>query len=119
MKPFPNKPRGTFVGKGQWKLIRPFVYNSRLKGKITVPIDTITDGASIPRFLWCLLGSPWSGRYAPGAIVHDFLYQEKKFTRKEADLVFLESMEVLKVPLWKRRVMYRALRLFGGFAYRR
>ena len=38
---------------------------------------------------------------------------------KESDRVFLESMGVLSVPLWKRRVMFRAVRMFGWLCWKK
>ncbi|WP_368566270.1 DUF1353 domain-containing protein [Pseudoxanthomonas sp. UTMC 1351] len=38
-------------------------------------------------------------------------------TKNQADSVFLEAMTVLRVPLWRRRLMYLAVRLFGRGAY--
>ena len=56
---------------------------------------------------------PKSGKFNAAAVVHDYLYFSKLRTRQEADKIFLEAMECLDVPLWKRRVMYRAVRMFG------
>lgn len=118
MKRFPNKLRGEFLGKGEWKLTKPFVYNSKRFGKIVVPEGFVINGASIPRFLWSIIGSPWSGRYAKGSGIHDWVYYDQTFTRKECDEIFLEIMVLDKVPAWKRFVIFRALRIFGGFAWK-
>jgi hypothetical protein len=32
----------------------------------------ITDGASIPQFLWSVIGSPYTGNYRRAAIIHDY-----------------------------------------------
>ncbi len=53
------------------------------------------------------------------AIVHDYLYATATGTKDQADAVFLEAMTVLRVPLWRRRLMYLAVRLFGRGAYGR
>lgn len=82
---------------------------------ITVPEAFMTDFASIPRLFWTIL-PPW-GKYSPAAVVHDFLYWSKMVRRKEADQVFLILMQRLGVATWKRRIMYRAVRIFGGFRY--
>ena len=75
----------------------------------------ITDLASIPRIVRWLI--PKMGRHAQAAVVHDNCYQYHLYSQKRSDEIFLECMEVLKVPLWKRRLMYRAVRMFGGIAY--
>ncbi len=99
------------------RLLYPFrVRLHELDGRvIDVPRGFETDFASVPRFFWRIV-PPW-GRYSPAAVVHDYLYFTGKVTRAEADRVFLGHMERLGVPLWKRTVMYRALRFFGGSAW--
>ena len=85
---------------------------------ITIPEGFITDLASIPFGARWLI--PKLGRHAQSAVLHDFLYNKrgkmanKTYSRKECDQIFLEAMGVLKVPFWKRKIMYRAVRL-GGF----
>ena len=118
MNPFPEDLEGKFVRKGKWELTKPFIYNSKIAGEIVVPIGFITDGSSQPPFTWIFLGSPWGGRFARGSVIHDWIYHDNTFTRKICDIVYLESMRILGVPLWKRRIMYRALRIFGGFCWK-
>jgi hypothetical protein len=83
------------------------------KYKICVSAGLWTDGASIPKILWSFIGSPLTGRYVRGAIVHDALYSAQPISRKECDLVLLELMEQDNVPRWKRLSMYYAVKLFG------
>ena len=79
---------------------------------IKIPKGFICDGASIPKIFWGIIGSPM-GRYAPAAIIHDFLYRNQPRSRKESDEIFYEAMQVLGVPFWKRWIMYHAVRLFA------
>jgi hypothetical protein len=46
-------------------------------------------------------------------VLHDDLYA-KRAERSFADRVFLEAMEAEGVPWWRRRLMYAAVRAFGG-----
>lgn len=85
---------------------------------IDIPIKYKTDGASIPKFAWSIIGGPL-GKYAPATVVHDFLYHTQTRTRKEADRIFLEAMKVLGVGWWKRGTMYNMVRLFGWRAWNR
>lgn len=73
-----------------------------------------TDFASIPRGLWNLL--PPTGYYGKAAVLHDYLYRCTDVPRDICDRVFLEAMEVLQVKWITRRLMYRAVRIFGGRA---
>ena len=90
---------------------------------VKVPKGFITDGASIPKFAWRIIGGQL-GKYAAAAGVHDYLYHTKFYikdgvkvmiTRKKADQIFLEAMKVLKVPRWKRNTMYSFVRLISWF----
>ena len=88
-----------------------FYYN----GEDIVPENGfVSDLASVPRILWSLL--PPSGKYAPAAVIHDYLYRLPGCSRFLADAIFREVMAQLGVSFWKRCVMYYAVRFFGrGF----
>jgi hypothetical protein len=116
------------VGDGRhWLLLTEFGYHLGHEDGpefVLVPIGFLTDFASIPRAFWPVL--PPAGRYAPAALVHDWLYAypyvytptgTRRLTRDEADRVFLEIMTVLGVGWWTRHVMHRAVRLFGAQAF--
>ncbi len=111
-KVFPLPLGGDYVGKGRWKLTKPFEYiNSPVI--IRVPIGFITDGASIPKIAWSLIGSPWSGRYSRAAVIHDYGYSSQTITRKEVDTIFLDGMKILGVSWWKRKTMWFFVRSFA------
>lgn len=102
----------------QWQLLAGFDYHVGeypSEQVIHVPAGTVTDLASVPRLLWFIF--PPHGRYAKAAIVHDWLYANGIGTKAEADLIFLEAMEVLGVPRTRRRLMYWAVHFFGRGAY--
>lgn len=112
LKHFPKPFDGRYVGKRQFQLLAPFVYK-----ETEVPIGFITDGASIPKIAWSVVGGPWSGDYVEAAIPHDWHYHTQKVTREEADKQFIDGMEILGVPLWKRRLMYRMVRMFSWICW--
>ena len=84
--------------------------------RVEVPAGFVTDFASIPRWLWWLY--PPDGRWAQASVVHDVLYRQQVRNRAAADAVFLQAMEVSKVPAARRWTFYLVLRLFGGAAWR-
>ncbi len=115
-----------------------FAYEVGAEGSgivIEPPARFVTDFASIPRFLWWLL--PAWGRYGQAAVIHDYLYGGGTIvwdtdepmslsmelcippTRKNADQIMLEAMGVLNVKLWKKRLIYRGVRLGGWYAWRK
>ena len=101
-----------------WIILSDFGYEIGEVGSgniINVPIGTHTDFASIPRPLWAFF--PRWGKYGNAAVIHDWLYWRQVRTREESDKIFLEGMEVLEVPSWKRHTIYFVVRWFGWFAW--
>jgi hypothetical protein len=103
-----------------WAIEQPLIYEVGELGSgqiITVPPGYITDGASIPRYLWVFLPS-W-GKYSRAAVVHDFLCtlldrgvpHPQAPTRRDADVVFYEAMGVCKVSLPVRLILWAGVRL--------
>jgi uncharacterized protein DUF1353 len=84
--------------------------------KINVPEGFVTDFASVPRPLWIIF--PRWGKYGNAAVIHDYLYWQQKYSRKRADELFLEAMEVLSVGWFQKYSLYYAVRLFGCCAWR-
>lgn len=74
-----------------------------------------TDGASIPRALWSIVGSPWSGDWDKAAVLHDFLYRHPLpgMTRSDADSAFLAGLIELGIPSSTRWAMHKGVRLGG------
>lgn len=112
-KVFPLPLEGRYIGNGQLKLTKPFKYVNGLV-IVGVPIGFVTDAASIPPPVQPIVGSPWYGNYVEPSVIHDWLYFSKKTSRREADKIFVEGMKVKGVSWWKRRLMYRAVRIAGG-----
>ena len=119
LKFFPLPLKGVYVGGGRWKLTAPFEYHSEKYGIIKVPSFLISDGASIPKPFYSLIGGRWTGKYVEASIIHDFLYFKQIYSRRKSDLIFLEAMKVLKVSRWKRKVMYYAVRGGAYFIWKR
>lgn len=115
-------------GRCTWEILAPsLVYEVGEEGSgetITVGAGFYTDLASIP---WPARGLlPPDGPWAKAAVIHDALYRFKgvrcgvrngalvSYSRAQADAILDEAMKVLGVPAWKRSIIYRAVRLFGG-----
>ena len=102
----------------RWVLRKEFSYDIGSKGSgntVTVPLGFITDFASIPRLLWIFY--PKWGKYGNAAVIHDYLYWDQIFSRKRADEIFLEGMEVLGVGKFYRKMIYYGVRMFGWMAW--
>ena len=101
------------LGRDTYRVMEGFMYyiGSKESGRwVNVPRGYLVDGASVPRCLWASI-PPW-GPYGPATIVHDFLCEylsiteegiPVRITRKEADQIFFEAMQVLEVPEWTQR----------------
>ena len=106
--------QGEEAGRGTASLLAPFTYWTEIVGyrwDIIVPVGFETDFASIPRLFWTIV--PPHGRHSKAAVVHDYLCRYKLCDSKTAHRIFLEAMEVLDVPKWRRYLMYWAVALFG------
>lgn len=116
-------------GRAVWRTLAPLPYHSDVLGEtIVVPDDFITDLASVPRLpiAWLVAG----GRGSRSAVLHDFAYQFGRWPlrngeaatadRRLADTVFRESLAADDIsgagPL-AQRLMWLAVRLFGGSAW--
>ena len=99
------------------RIVRPFGFHSKTGVTFWAQEDDEVNGASIPRFFWCICGSPMVGRYRRAACIHDSEYLHKTHTRRVVDAGFLEIMLYEGVPRAKAWLMYAAVRLFGWSAW--
>ncbi len=113
-------PPGETGKRQRWILTQDFIYRSEALGTFTVPAGFETDFASIPRIAWQYV-DPDDPCVLYPSIPHDALYNWKgvmatgqKYTRKQADDVFLEAMKEAGARWDIRAVAYRAVRIFGG-----
>ena len=84
-----------------------------------VPQGFVSDGASIPRVLWPIIGQPFDFRWRKEAVLHDFFYraEHKIVSRKLADQIFYDSLRDNGLRYTKAQSMYIGLRLFGWAAW--
>lgn len=86
-----------------------------------IPKGFLWDGASIPKFAQGVIGRPM-GDYALAGLIHDWLYCSRILGnndngRKKSDELFLLTMKCLDISWWRRKIMYRAVRIGGHSAY--
>lgn len=87
---------------------------------VYVPRGFVSDGASVPRFLWALI--PPDGLHRAAALAHDWLYAThgaQRFTRAEADAFFRLLLVAAGVSRAKAALMWLAVRAFGWLAWSR
>src|SRR5215212_6173826 len=71
---------GQFIGpvRTEWcddgrkmRLLSAFAYKDPSNHVWTAPVNSIIDGASIPRIFWTIAGGPFEGKYRKASVVHD------------------------------------------------
>jgi hypothetical protein len=77
------------------------------------PIGSVVDGASIPRYLWSIMGGPFEGRYRNASVLHDVAYGEKKRPWQDCDRMFYHAMRCSGVSAVEAKTMFYALYRFG------
>lgn len=90
------------------------VAESVSRNGITVPAGFEYDGASIPRFAWSIIGSPFAPEFMTAALFHDWLYHTHQLSREEADSVLYKLLRENGVGAVKASTIHRAVRMFGG-----
>lgn len=114
-----NKAASVLYGKSIWDTLPGFRYYIGSEGSneyVDVETGFLTDGATIPRFLWWLL--PPVDEYSQATTLHDKLCRtytitrvvngiatEVKISRKRIDEILKEAMEVLEVTPWKKEAI--------------
>jgi hypothetical protein len=84
------------------------------KGEVWVaPAGSVTDGASLPRCLWSLMGGPFEGQYRNASVLHDAAYDKKNRPSQDCDRMFYYAMRCSGVNAVEAKTMYYALLKFG------
>lgn len=105
------------ISDDDWRVTEDFRYRSAvLDREILVPAGFVTDFASVPRLpvIYLLAG----GVAVRPATLHDFLYRSGSAPKEKADAVFLEAMELVGIPWWRRKMMWAGVAVFGGSSYK-
>ena len=95
------------------QLLKAFRYIDSKGVEWSVPDGFISDGASIPEYLWLLVGGPYSGPYRDAAVVHDYYCVTKSRPWMEVHDMFLEAALNRGTPVTKAETMYAGI-LFKG-----
>jgi len=104
-------------GRRRIRLTEPFLAVTSL-GTLTVPRGFISDGASIPKAAWSVVGHPFA-RFLEECVIHDWFYSSHNrfFTRLQGDNILRELMWNRGLPLWKVASFWLAVRLGGGRSF--
>lgn len=117
---FPEKPAVRPLAGTDYVLAEDFYFPAAVEEwdvVVHVMPGFRTDGASIPRPLWPLFGSPYDPDVVAAAIGHDAMYRGRIVPRRDADAAFRALMAESGVPLRRRLALWIGVRLFGWITY--
>jgi hypothetical protein len=77
------------------------------------PAGSVVDGASIPRYLWSIMGGPFEGKYRNASVLHDVAYGEHNRPWSDCDRMFYNAMRCSGVGAVEAKTIYYALYKFG------
>jgi hypothetical protein len=95
-------------------LDRDFWFVDRNNKRWDASKGEIIDGASIPRALWTLVGSPYTGFYRRASIVHDVACRKAgsdSKLRKEADRMFYDACREGGCTIQQATILYIGVRI--------
>jgi len=98
----------------KWRVQDEFAIFTKIAGRIVIPKGFICDLNSIPRFMW------WESTptdFPQAGATHDWLY-DRQVPQELADGVYREILIALNMSEFRANLRWRALRIFGGPAYR-
>ncbi|AHK11759.1 hypothetical protein S144_45 [Shewanella sp. phage 1/44] len=78
---------------------------------VIIPTGFLTDGASIPKIAWSLIGTPFEPRFITAAIVHDYMCDNNWDVDVMSD-IFKLLLQLSNVPSDVADLMYRAVYLY-------
>lgn len=95
------------------RLEEPFKYIDNNGVEWIAPKGSITDGASIPKAFWSVMGAPLSGKYRRAAVIHDVYCKNQSVPHEQVHKVFHEAMLTDGVGKRLAGIMYFAVKHFG------
>lgn len=113
---------GKFIGRliTSWesngrdmRLEEPFKFVDPQGKSWPVPKGTVVDGASIPSFLWSVIGGPFSGKYRYASVIHDYYCANPIRSAQDTHKVFYAASVASGVSKGKAWVLYQAVDTFG------
>ena len=79
--------------------------------KWDAPKGSVINGASIPRPLWSMVGSPYTDDYRRASIVHDVACDDRTVQRKDADVMFYHACLAGGCSFLQAKLLYAGVRI--------
>ncbi|WP_308365853.1 MULTISPECIES: DUF1353 domain-containing protein [unclassified Microbulbifer] len=97
------------------ELLEDFSFTDPVGRVWLAPKGSTVNGASIPRSLWSMVGSPYTDDYRRASIVHDVACETPEISRKEADVMFYHACHAGGCSPRQARILYAGVRI-GAWA---
>lgn len=111
---FSNRVETEWLSDGRsMRLLSDLTFRDSRCRDWTAPAGSVVDGASIPRFFWRAIGSPFVGRYRRASVLHDVYCQSKQLPSPMVHRMFRDAMRTDGVGRARAWLMWFAVRCFG------
>jgi hypothetical protein len=109
-----SPPKAELDGNGRdITLLEDFAYKDRRNTVWIAPKGYVSNGASIPSFLWSVVGAPLDGKYRNAAIVHDAACDAMEKPPADVHLAFYEACRCGGLSEAYAKILYTGV-LLGG-----
>ncbi len=98
----------------QMRVLQDFSFTDPSLKVWQAPSGSVVDGASIPRALWTIVGSPYTGDYRRASIVHDVACDNAggdKKKRRAADRMFFHACRAGGCSIRESTILYLGVRI--------
>jgi len=96
------------------RIIEPISYIDKSGVSWDVPDGAIINGASIPRFVQSIVGTPFVGHHRRPSVIHDYYYDNREREKDITDNMFYEACIFDGVWHIKAHAMLLALQSTGS-----
>lgn len=95
------------------KLLEDFTYIDPSGKKWVAKKGYKTDGATIPKAFWSIVGGPFDGQYREAAVIHDQYCDSKSEPSTDVHRIFYYANRAAGVSERKSKILYAAVRIGG------
>ncbi len=95
------------------RLLGDFAFVDPRGKRWVAPAGSVIDGASIPRMLWAVCGSPYTGDYRRASVLHDVACASRREPSRDVHRMFYDAMVCDGFDESLALEFYTAVRLFG------
>ncbi len=111
---FLGSPEAAWLDSGRdMKLLKDFVFVDSRGRSWVAEKDRVVNGASIPKFLWSIVGGPFEGQYRNASIVHDAECEKMTSPSTDVHRMFYDACRAGGVKEKDAKYLYWAVANYG------